>query len=175
MTALRSSNGCRHSPDRLSDVEWLAEMTMKYRLFKKPNDRSKSVSAAIASFLSLVLLISVAMTPAAAEQCVSNKSGFHVKVEWYRSDLLLYEKDTLTPYLRPQAIPVHADVFPAYRGKCTTQTDADGRPLVAVLSAEGVRWGKRHVSIGSEAAAAIGSAIACADQLAQPVPQQLPA
>jgi hypothetical protein len=96
------------------------------------------------------------------KQCVWNKSGVVLKVQWFNPNDIKRDVKGNVPYVRKDAKPVQTDVFPVAQGRCR-----EGSPLsVAVLSIEGAEWVKKGLTIGIITATAVVTgvvgAVACA-------------
>ncbi|MEL6744671.1 MAG: hypothetical protein AAFO68_04280 [Pseudomonadota bacterium] len=92
---------------------------------------------------------------AEAKQCVWNKAGFVLRVEWYQTGQVFRDtKGTL--YTRPNARPTQTDVFPIAQGRCLNRNT----PHVAILKIEGQEWVKKGLQIGLTTATAVGAGIA---------------
>lgn len=75
--------------------------------------------------------------PAMAKQCVWNKAGFTLRVDWFKPEAVLIEKNTadgFTEYAFSEQ-PVQTDAFPLASGRCI---DRGKSQYIAVLSACGV-------------------------------------
>lgn len=89
--------------------------------------------------LSLALTAVAAVSSAAeAKQCIWNKAGFILKVQWYTPGTKIDFNSVSDEYYITSS-PIQTDVFPLGQGRCI-----EGAGNVAVLSIEG-----RDIAIGS--------------------------
>ncbi|BCW90371.1 hypothetical protein sos41_35390 [Alphaproteobacteria bacterium SO-S41] len=95
--------------------------------------RNKSLFSFAAAFAALFVFAA----PAMAKQCVWNKAGVTLRVDWVKPEALLIEKSTadgFTEYSFTEQ-PTQTDVFPLASGRCI---DRGKTPYIAVLSVCGV-------------------------------------
>jgi hypothetical protein len=117
----------------------------------------KSLMIPMAAAISIATLVVVTATPVEAKQCVWNKAGFVLKVEWYQPESVIYNTTNNDVALRPDAEVVQTDVFPLGQGRCQERDEV----LVAVLRADKAEWVKKGLQIGIGVGAGILGAVAC--------------
>jgi hypothetical protein len=99
-----------------------------------------------------------AHTPAEARQCVWNKAGFELLVEWYReSDLLKDEANPGKLFLKPNVTPVQRDQFPLGQGRCNDTNEE----WIALLKAVGSEYIKPGIQAAVGITVGVAGAAVC--------------
>lgn len=94
--------------------------------------------------------------PAEAKQCVWNKAGFVLQVDWYRNGDVQFDTVSRQPKLRENARPIQTNSYTLGTGGCQRSSEQ----MWAVLSIRGASWVKKGLSIGAVTATAIGTGVA---------------
>lgn len=105
----------------------------------------------------IVALVLLGTASVEAKQCVWNKAGFVLRVEWYQQKDVIFDTSKNAILLRPDVEPVQTDVFPVAQGRCQER----GQVLIAVLRADKAEWVKKGLQIGIGIGAGIVGAVAC--------------
>jgi hypothetical protein len=120
----------------------------------------KAVLNLLGSATAAIALLTFAQG-AEAKQCVWNKAGFVLKLEWYRKDQVVYNADQFNPEkfdyanYRFRGDPVQVDQFPVAQGRCNERSEN----LWVVARVVGANWANEAIGIAAGTAAAIGGAL----------------
>jgi hypothetical protein len=116
----------------------------------RSHQRSKKTAPNLLGSAAAAFVLLALPHSAEAKQCVWNKAGFVLKLEWYRKDQAVYQADQYNPEKfdlanhRFRGDPVQVDQYPVAQGRCNQRSEN----LWVVARVVGATWANDAIGIG---------------------------